>query len=58
MLDRPGPTAEDILRETTERWIGALDQALQDASEAALEKLFAPDSHWRNIFGVVTEISS
>jgi len=52
MLDRPGPTAEEILREMTERWIGAFGAALQDASEPALAKLFAPDPHWRNIFGL------
>ena len=58
MLDRPGPAAEDIIRETTERWIGALDEALREGSSPALEKLFAPDSHWRNIFGLAWQFAT
>jgi putative flavoprotein involved in K+ transport len=52
MLDRPGPSAEETLRETTEAWVTAFGEALQAGSERALAELFAPDSHWRNLFGL------
>ena len=52
MLDRPGPSAEQIARETTERWINALDAALAGGSAKALSDLFEADSHWRNLFGI------
>ncbi len=52
MLDRPGPSAGQAVRETTERWIAAFDAALADRSAAALSDLFANDSHWRNLYGI------
>jgi cation diffusion facilitator CzcD-associated flavoprotein CzcO len=52
MLDRRSPPAEQELRETTEGWIAAFGAALQAGSAAALIKLFAADSHWRNLFGI------
>src|ERR1700757_258360 len=52
MLDRRNPPAEDMLRETTETWIAAFGAALEAGAERALTKLFAADSHWRNLFGI------
>ena len=52
MLDRPGPSAEQIARETTEQWIQALDAALAGGNAQALSELFEADSHWRNLFGI------
>jgi cation diffusion facilitator CzcD-associated flavoprotein CzcO len=52
MLDRPGPSAEPTVRETTERWIEALNAALAGGQAAALSELFVADSHWRNLFGI------
>src|SRR3954447_8726889 len=52
MLDRPGRSAEDAARETTERWIGAFDAALAAGRPAALSALFVEECHWRNLFGL------
>jgi putative flavoprotein involved in K+ transport len=52
MLDRPGPSPEQTLRETTERWVAAFGAALAGRSAAGLAELFAADSHWRNLFGI------
>src|SRR5882757_985102 len=52
MLDRPGPRGEQTARETTERWVDGLNAALASGQAAALAELFAPDSHWRNLFGI------
>ncbi len=52
MLDRPGRSAEETARETTERWIGTFDAALAGGSPAALSALFVADCHWRNLFGL------
>jgi putative flavoprotein involved in K+ transport len=43
---------EHTARETTERWTGALNAALAGGQATALSELFAPDSHWRNLFGL------
>ncbi|SDT34270.1 flavin-containing monooxygenase [Bradyrhizobium canariense] len=48
MLDRPSSSAEEIAGE----WISAFGAALEGRSERALSGLFAPDSHWRNLFGI------
>ena len=52
MLDRVGPSAEETIRETAEQWIEAFGAALRDKSESALAELFAPECHWRNLFGI------
>ncbi|MCC8958140.1 NAD(P)/FAD-dependent oxidoreductase [Bradyrhizobium sp. Pear77] len=52
MLDKLNPATEDAPELLAERWIGALDTALASRSADALSALFAPDSHWRNIFGI------
>ena len=43
---------EQDARETTERWIDALNAALAGGQAAALSELFEADSHWRNLFGI------
>lgn len=52
MLDRPGPIAAQAPRETTERWVDALNAALAGGQAAKLSELFEADSHWRNLFGI------
>jgi len=52
MLDKTGAMPEEAVRETTERWIAALDAALAQRRAAALSELFEADSHWRNLFGI------
>src|ERR1700712_4644979 len=52
MLDRPGRSGGEDVRETTEGWIAALNAALAGGQEAALSELFDADSHWRNLFGI------
>ncbi|MGY4574458.1 flavin-containing monooxygenase [Bradyrhizobium sp. USDA 3256] len=52
MLDKLNPATEDAPELAAERWIGALDAALASRSTEALSALFAPESHWRNIFGI------
>jgi len=52
MLDKLNPATEDTPELIAERWIGALDAALASRSMDALSALFAPGSHWRNIFGI------
>ena len=48
MLERLAPSAE----ETATQWVHAFDRALTGADERELAKLFLPDSHWRNLFGI------
>jgi hypothetical protein len=48
MLDRLSPEALEIASE----WMGAFGAALARGSADALSELFAPDSHWRNLFGI------
>ncbi|WP_375777540.1 flavin-containing monooxygenase [Bradyrhizobium sp. ma5] len=52
MLDKLNPATEDAPELMAERWIAALDAALASRSVDALSALFAPESHWRNIFGI------
>ena len=52
MLDKLAPKAEEAIRDTAARWVAAFDAALRDRSEAALRDCLAPDSHWRNLFGI------
>jgi cation diffusion facilitator CzcD-associated flavoprotein CzcO len=52
MLDRPGRTGEQDVRETAESWIAALNAALAGGQAARLSELFEADSHWRNLFGI------
>ena len=48
MLERLGASAE----ETVTQWVRAFGLALTGADDKALAKLFLPDSHWRNLFGI------
>lgn len=52
MLDRPGRSGDEGVRETTEGWIAALNAALAGGQAARLSALFEADSHWRNLFGI------
>ena len=52
MLDKLNPATEDTPELAAEQWIGALDAAFASRSTEALAALFAPESHWRNIFGI------
>jgi putative flavoprotein involved in K+ transport len=52
MLDRVTPSAEEMGRETAESWITAFDAVLARGDERARAELFAPRSHWRNLFGL------
>ncbi|UGX99888.1 NAD(P)-binding domain-containing protein [Bradyrhizobium quebecense] len=52
MLDQLNPATEDTPELLAERWIATLDAALANRSADALSALFAPESHWRNIFGI------
>jgi cation diffusion facilitator CzcD-associated flavoprotein CzcO len=48
MLEKLTPSAE----ETATQWVRAFDRALASADQGELVKLFLPDSHWRNLFGI------
>ena len=48
MLDRLDLSAEAVAT----GWMAAFAAAMDDRSEVALSGLFAPDSHWRNLFGI------
>ncbi|MGE0289726.1 MAG: FAD-dependent oxidoreductase [Bradyrhizobium sp.] len=52
MLDKPAPAVEETIRDAAERWAKAFDAALRDRSETAVGGCLAPDSHWRNLFGL------
>lgn len=52
MLDKTGGTPAQDVRETTERWIAALNAALAQGQTTRLSALFDTDSHWRNLFGI------
>lgn len=52
MLDKLNPATEDAPEVIAEQWIGALDAALASRAASAVSALFAPESHWRNIFGI------
>lgn len=52
MLDRPDPSPEAILRETTEIWCAAFNAALTGDAPHSLAELFVEDSHWRNLLGI------
>jgi cation diffusion facilitator CzcD-associated flavoprotein CzcO len=52
MLDRPGASTQETAQDIARRWLAAFDAALAGRSEGALSALFAPDSHWRNLFGL------
>src|ERR1700761_4133755 len=52
MLDKLTLSAEETARETTESWIAAFDAALARGDRHALADLFAPDCHWRNLYGL------
>src|SRR5690242_12439869 len=52
MLDKAAPPVEETNRDIAERWTAAFDAALKGRGEAALSECFAPDSHWRNLFGI------
>jgi putative NAD(P)-binding protein len=48
MLGRRGAPPEEIALD----WMDAFGRAMQDRSERALYRLFAAQSHWRNLFGL------
>src|SRR5260370_19268460 len=48
MLERLGPSAE----EAEKQWVHAFSLALTSGDDKALARLFLPDSHWRNLFGI------
>src|SRR5258708_19719457 len=54
MLEKPAPSAE----QTATQWVGALGLALTSGDEATLAKLFLPDSHWRNLFGISWQLAT
>jgi cation diffusion facilitator CzcD-associated flavoprotein CzcO len=54
MLEKLAPSAE----ETATQWIRAFGLALTNEDEAALAKLFLPDSHWRNLFGISWQLAT
>jgi hypothetical protein len=54
MLEKPAPSAE----QTATQWVGAFGLALTSGDEAALAKLFLPDSHWRNLFGISWQLAT
>src|SRR5712675_1660142 len=54
MLEKLAPSAE----QTATQWVGAFGFALTSGDEAALAKLFLPDSHWRNLFGISWQLAT
>src|ERR1700730_3007147 len=54
MLEKPAPSAE----QTATQWVDAFGRALTGGDEAALAKLFLPDSHWRNLFGISWQLAT
>ncbi|KWV53120.1 monooxygenase [Bradyrhizobium macuxiense] len=52
MLDKLNPAAEEMPDIVAADWIAALNAALAGRSIDDLAALFAPDGHWRNIFGI------
>ena len=54
MLERLGPSAEG----TVTQWVRAFGLALTAGDDKALAKLFLPDSHWRNLFGISWQLAT
>jgi putative flavoprotein involved in K+ transport len=54
MLERLGPSAE----ETVTQWVRAFGLALVAGDGNVLAKLFLPDSHWRNLFGISWQLAT
>jgi cation diffusion facilitator CzcD-associated flavoprotein CzcO len=54
MLERLGPSAE----ETVTQWVRAFGLALTAGNDKVLAKLFLPDSHWRNLFGISWQLAT
>jgi putative flavoprotein involved in K+ transport len=54
MLQDPPPLAA----EQVEAWISAFGRALSANDEASLERLFEPDSHWRNLCGLSWQLAT
>ena len=54
MLEKLGPSAE----ETVKQWVRAFGLALTSGDDKALAKLFLPDSHWRNLFGISWQLAT
>jgi cation diffusion facilitator CzcD-associated flavoprotein CzcO len=54
MLERLGASAE----ETVTQWVRAFGLALTSTDDKALAKLFLPDSHWRNLFGISWQLAA
>src|SRR5258708_2231926 len=54
MLEKLAPSAEEIATQ----WVRAFGLALTSGDEATLAKLFLPDSHWRNLFGISWQLAT
>jgi hypothetical protein len=54
MLEKLAPSAE----ETATQWMRAFGLALTSGDAAALAKLFLPDGHWRNLFGISWQLAT
>ncbi|WP_407167404.1 NAD(P)-binding domain-containing protein [Bradyrhizobium sp. ORS 111] len=52
MLDKLKPAQEETPDIVAADWIAALNGALATGSADDLAVLFAPDGHWRNLFGI------
>jgi cation diffusion facilitator CzcD-associated flavoprotein CzcO len=54
MLEKPARSAE----QTATQWVRAFDLALAGGDRKALSRLFVPDSHWRNLFGISWQLAT
>jgi len=54
MLEKLAPSAEA----TAKQWVRAFGLALATGDNKVLAKLFLPDSHWRNLFGISWQLAT
>lgn len=54
MLEKSALSAE----ETAKQWVRAFGLALTAGNDDGLAKLFLPDSHWRNLFGISWQLAT
>ena len=54
MLEKLAPSSE----ETATQWVRAFNVALTAGDGKALNQLFHPDSHWRNLFGISWQLAT
>jgi putative flavoprotein involved in K+ transport len=54
MLEKLTPSAE----ETVAQWVRDFGVALSAGDGSALRRLFQPDSHWRNLFGISWQLAT